>query len=88
MNAISVVSPITGLELHSLTPLSAAQVALEFADAKAEQPSWNALGAKQRSKIAARLADLLAQNAEQVMDQLQLETGKSRSHAFEEITGA
>lgn len=88
MNAISVVNPITGLELHSLNPFSQTQVALEFADAKASQPSWEALGARQRAKIASRLASLLAKNSERVMDQIQLETGKSRSHAFEEITGA
>ena len=34
MNAISVVSPTTGLEIHSLTPFSAAQVALDAGEGK------------------------------------------------------
>lgn len=88
MNAISVINPVTGVELHSLTPFSATQVAMEFADARIQQPAWEALGAKARARIAAKLVDLLAKHSDRVMDQLQLETGKSRSHAFEEITGA
>lgn len=88
MESISVVDPVTGLELHSLSAFSATQVALEFADAKLKQPNWEALGAKRRAAIAAKLADILILNQERVMDQLQKETGKSRSHAFEEITGA
>lgn len=88
MDNISVVDPVTGLELHSLEPFSASQVAIEFADARLQQPGWDALGARRRGAIAAKLADLLIENQSEVMDQLQLETGKSRSHAFEEITGA
>ena len=88
MDNISVVDPVTGLELHSLEPFSASQVAIEFADARLQQPGWDALGARRRAAIAAKLADLLIENQSEVMDQLQLETGKSRSHAFEEITGA
>lgn len=88
MDTISVVDPVTGLELHSLEPFSASQVAIEFADARMQQPGWDALGARRRGAIAAKLADLLIENQSEVMDQLQLETGKSRSHAFEEITGA
>jgi succinate-semialdehyde dehydrogenase / glutarate-semialdehyde dehydrogenase len=88
MNSISVINPVTGQELHSLVSQSASDVALQFAEARALQPSWDALGARSRAKIASRLADLLIENQEQLMDQLQLETGKSRSHAFEEITGA
>lgn len=61
---------------------------MEFADARIQQPAWEALGAKARARIAAKLVDLLAKHSDRVMDQLQLETGKSRSHAFEEITGA
>lgn len=88
MNSISVINPVTGQELHSLEAQSATDVAIQFAEAKALQPSWDALGARSRAKIASKLADLLIENQEQLMDQLQLETGKSRSHAFEEITGA
>lgn len=88
MNSISVINPVTGQQLHSLDGMSAKDVAIQFAEARELQPSWDALGAKSRAKIAAKLADLLIENQEQLMDQLQQETGKSRSHAFEEITGA
>ncbi len=87
MDSISVVNPVSGEVIHSLEPYSATDVALEFVEAKKLQPSWNALGAKARAKIAANYADLVIENQDSLMDQLQLETGKSRSHAFEEITG-
>ncbi|NBU23615.1 MAG: aldehyde dehydrogenase family protein [Actinobacteria bacterium] len=87
MNAISVINPVNGEVLHELNPYSATDVALEFVEAKKQQPAWNDLGAKTRAKIAAKFADLVIENQDALMDQLQLETGKSRSHAFEEITG-
>ena len=87
MDSISVVNPVSGEVLHELKPYSAASVALEFVEAKKLQPAWDQLGAKARAKIAAKYADLVIENQESLMDQLQLETGKSRSHAFEEITG-
>ena len=88
MTSISVINPVTGQELHSLNSMSATDVAMEFLEAKKQQRSWEQLGAKARAKVAGRLADLLIENQDNVMTQLQLETGKSRSHAFEEITGA
>ena len=88
MDSISVVNPVTGSELHTLQMHTEVDVARYFAQARTAQRAWNELGAKRRSKIASKLADLLIQNQDAVMDQLQLETGKSRSHAFEEITGA
>lgn len=87
MDSISVVNPVSGAVLHELKPYSASDVAFEFVEAKKLQPAWHELGARARAKIAAKYADLVIQNQERLMDQLQLETGKSRSHAFEEITG-
>ena len=87
MDSISVVNPVSGEVIHTLEPYSATDVALEFVEAKKLQPSWNAIGAKARARIAAKYADLVIENQNSLMDQLQLETGKSRSHAFEEITG-
>ncbi|MEL0199800.1 MAG: succinic semialdehyde dehydrogenase, partial [Aquiluna sp.] len=43
---------------------------------------------KARARVASQLVDSLIAKQEDLMDMLQKETGKSRSHAFEEITGA
>jgi succinate-semialdehyde dehydrogenase / glutarate-semialdehyde dehydrogenase len=88
MSHISVLSPVTGELLHELDGFSAIDVAKEIDLARGLQPIWQQLGAKGRSKIARRLANLLVERQNQLLDQLQQETGKSRSHAFEEITGA
>ena len=88
METISVVDPLTGQKLHDIQAHSATDVALKFQVGREAQPSWNDLGAAGRSKIAHKLVDVLISNQEQLMDLLQKETGKSRMHAFEEVTGA
>jgi acyl-CoA reductase-like NAD-dependent aldehyde dehydrogenase len=43
---------------------------------------------KDRAAALFRLHDLLLNNQDKLMDLLQLETGKARSHAFEEVAGS
>ena len=87
MNLISVVSPLTGEKLHDIQAFSASEVADAFKSARKAQPAW-AESAQHRSLVAKKLAALLAKEQSAVMDMLQAETGKSRSHAFEEVAGA
>jgi succinate-semialdehyde dehydrogenase/glutarate-semialdehyde dehydrogenase len=87
MNLISVVSPLTGEKLHDIQAFSASEVADAFKSARKAQPAW-AESAQLRSLVAKKLAALLAKEQSAVMDMLQAETGKSRSHAFEEVAGA
>jgi acyl-CoA reductase-like NAD-dependent aldehyde dehydrogenase len=87
MNLISVVSPLTGEKLHDIQAFSASDVADAFKSARKAQPAW-AESAQHRSLVAKKLAALLAKEQSAVMDMLQAETGKSRSHAFEEVAGA
>lgn len=88
MASISVFDPLTGSELHQIESHSAQQVALAFADAREFQPSWSSQSPKQRAKIAFAIVDKLIARQGELMDMLQRETGKSRAHAFEEVTGA
>lgn len=88
METIAILDPLTGSKLHDIEAHSATDVALKFQTGREAQPAWNDLGAKERSKIAHRLVDVVIQNQESLMDLLQKETGKSRMHAFEEVTGA
>lgn len=88
MASIKVVDPLTGNELHEIDAHSASDVALRFQSAREAQPAWAAIGGKARARVASQLVDSLIAKQEDLMDMLQKETGKSRSHAFEEITGA
>ena len=88
METINVISPVTGEKLHEIDSHSAKDVALRFLEAKAAQRSWGQVDPKRRSKIAGAIADALIARQDELMDLLQLETGKSRAHAFEEVTGA
>lgn len=88
MQTISVIDPLTGNVLHDIEAHTAKDVALFFHDARLAQKSWAQIPAKDRAKIAGRIADALIANQDAVMDLLQKETGKSRAHAFEEVTGA
>ena len=88
MQTISVIDPLTGDVLHDIDSHSARDVALRFHDARLAQREWAKVSPKERSRIAGRIADALIANQDRMMDMLQRETGKSRAHAFEEVTGA
>jgi acyl-CoA reductase-like NAD-dependent aldehyde dehydrogenase len=85
---VTIVNPSTGKKIYDLPQLGVAQVAKAVADARAAQPAWAKVSVKERAKALYRLHDLILKNQDNVMDLLQLETGKSRAHAFEEIAGS
>jgi len=85
---VTIVNPSTGKKIYDLPQLSVAQVAKAVADSRLAQPAWAKVSVKDRSKALFRLHDLMLKNQDNIMDLLQLETGKSRAHAFEEIAGS
>ena len=85
---VTIVNPSTGKKIYDLPQLSVGQVAKAVADARMAQPAFAAIPVKQRAKAIGVLHDLVAKNQDNVMDLLQLETGKSRAHAFEEVAGS
>jgi acyl-CoA reductase-like NAD-dependent aldehyde dehydrogenase len=85
---VTIVNPATGKKIYDLPQLSVGQVAKAVADARLAQPSFAAMPVKERAAALFRLHDLLLKNQDQLMDLLQLETGKARSHAFEELAGS
>ena len=85
---VTIVNPATGKKIYDLPQLSVGQVAKAVADARLAQPSFAAMPVKERAAALFRLHDLLLNNQDQLMDLLQLETGKARSHAFEEVAGS
>ncbi len=53
--------------------------------ARVAQETWRDVPLRQRAKVAERFADLVLRNREKLLDLIQLETGKNRSSAFEEV---
>ena len=88
MTNISILNPLTGDQLHELESHSAHDVAQAFSAARKHQVAWAGLGAKARARVMSQLHDELLTASDEIMDLLQRETGKSRSHAFEEVAGA
>lgn len=85
---IQINNPNTGKLIYELPQLSAADVELAVVNARKAQPEWAASEISTRSAIMYRLHDLILAEQDKLMDIIQLETGKARAHAFEEIAGA
>ena len=85
---IAIVNPSNGEKIYDLPQLSAEATKHAVAKARLAQPSWALTSVKERSAILFRLHDLILDNQNELMDLLQLETGKSRAHAFEELAGS
>ena len=57
-----------------------------FEKARTKQTEWHELGVQKRAKIFKKFHDLVLSNRELIMDLVQLEMGKARSGAFDEVT--
>jgi acyl-CoA reductase-like NAD-dependent aldehyde dehydrogenase len=82
---IAVRSPFTGAVLGEIPAAGPGDVDLAFSRARAAQAGWAALPCSARGRIFLRFHDLLLDRQSEVLDLIQLETGKARRHAFEEI---
>ena len=86
-NRVTVLNPATGKPSHDLPQHSAEQVKTAVSAARANANSWSSLSPAKRAKVLYKLHDLILENQEELMNFVQLETGKARAHAFEEIAG-
>jgi acyl-CoA reductase-like NAD-dependent aldehyde dehydrogenase len=82
---IEVTVPFTGEVLGSVPHGLPADVERAIRRARAAQPAWAALSFDERAAVFLRFHDLLLQRKEQALDLVQLEAGKARRHAFEEV---
>ncbi len=82
---IVVRSPFNGAELGSIPSGAEADVQLAVELARRAQPGWAARKFADRARVFLRFHDLLLQRQDEVLDLIQLETGKARRHAFEEV---
>ncbi|HLK50021.1 MAG TPA: succinic semialdehyde dehydrogenase [Bryobacteraceae bacterium] len=82
---IPVVAPFTGSVLGAIPACSAPDIEFAVARARAAQPGWSRRSFAERARIFLRFHDLLLRRQNEVLDLIQLENGKARRHAFEEI---
>lgn len=82
---LEVRAPATGTLLGSIPRGTPADVEAAIARARAAQPLWRATSFADRARIILRFHDLVLARQEEILDLIQLESGKARSHAFEEV---
>ncbi|MEU6479593.1 succinic semialdehyde dehydrogenase [Streptomyces sp. NPDC047017] len=78
-------TPFTGGKLADLPESTPEDVALAFDRARAAQPVWERTPVRQRAAVLLRFHDLVLARQAEVLDLIQLETGKARLHAHEEV---
>lgn len=77
--------PFTGETLAELPISTATDVHAAYEKAWAAQDAWAALPVRERIKPFLRLHDAILDRREEILDIVQMETGKARRHAFEEV---
>jgi succinate-semialdehyde dehydrogenase / glutarate-semialdehyde dehydrogenase len=85
---VAIINPSTGKKIYDLPQLNAEQVAGAAQEAAKHQNEWAEVPVSERAEVLLKLHDLMVENQDHLLDLLQLETGKARSHAFEEFAGS
>jgi succinate-semialdehyde dehydrogenase / glutarate-semialdehyde dehydrogenase len=78
-------TPMTGAPLASLPQSTPSDVSVAYAAARAAQRSWSRMSMAHRARIFLRFHDLVLEQQAQLLDLIQLESGKARVHGFEEV---
>lgn len=78
-------TPFTGEKLADLPESTPEDVATAFERARAAQIAWARTPVRRRAAVLLRFHDLVLQRQAEALDLIQLETGKARLHAHEEI---
>ncbi|MFG2290882.1 succinic semialdehyde dehydrogenase [Streptomyces sp. NPDC048595] len=78
-------TPFTGEKLADLPESTPEDVATAFERARAAQERWAKVPVRQRAAVLLRFHDLVLRRQAEVLDLIQLETGKARLHAHEEV---
>ncbi len=85
IESMPITSPVDGSPIHNLPLATGEDVAEAVRRARLAQERWSRLSVKARSKVFIKYHDILLDRSEEIMDLIQLETGKSRKDAFEEV---
>src|SRR5437763_926649 len=77
--------PFTGAPLGTVPKCGPEDVRAAIARARAAQEEWANTSFDARKRILMRYHDLVLDRQEELLDLLQIESGKARRHAFEEV---
>lgn len=83
---IRVTAPAVDEEIGAIPELSVADVEATVARTRAAAKEWRAAPVTERAAVIETFANLVADNQAELLDLVQLETGKTRRDAFEEVT--
>lgn len=78
-------TPFTGEKLADVPESTPEDVEKAFERARAAQGAWAATPVRRRAAVLLRFHDLVLARQAEVLDLIQLETGKARLHAHEEV---
>ncbi|MFE0625376.1 succinic semialdehyde dehydrogenase [Streptomyces sp. NPDC058864] len=78
-------TPLTGEKLAELPESTPQDVAAAYERAREAQKAWAATPVRRRAAVLLRFHDLVLARQSEVLDLIQLETGKARLHAHEEV---
>ncbi len=78
-------APFTGSPIAAIPLSTPDDVARAAREARAAQPAWAALPLRTRTAVLDRVHDLVLDRQSDVLDLIQLESGKARAAAFEEV---
>ncbi|MBM6401985.1 succinic semialdehyde dehydrogenase [Phycicoccus sonneratiae] len=78
-------TPMTGAPLAVLPTSTATDVGVAVDRARAAQRRWAPVPLERRARLLLDVHDLVLERQGELLDLVQLESGKARSHAFEEV---
>ncbi|MFD7134966.1 succinic semialdehyde dehydrogenase [Streptomyces sp. NPDC059894] len=78
-------TPFTGEKLADLPESTPEDVEKAFVAARAAQRVWAQVPVRERAAVLLRFHDLVLERQGEILDLIQLETGKARLHAHEEV---
>src|SRR3954462_2360449 len=78
-------APVTGEPLAELPVSTPEDVTRAYDGARAAQQQWARWPLRERTAVFLRLHDLVLDRQAEVLDLVQLESGKARRHALEEL---
>ena len=78
-------TPMTGAPLANLPLATARDVGVAVDTARGAQQRWASTPVQERAAVLLRVHDLVLDRQSELLDLVQLESGKARSHAYEEV---
>ncbi|GAA5163846.1 MULTISPECIES: succinic semialdehyde dehydrogenase [Amycolatopsis] len=82
---VEITAPFTGLVTATLPQATDPDVRKVFGEAREAQRSWAARPVRERQQVLTRLHRLILDRQDEILDLVQLEAGKARLDAFDEV---